>query len=188
MSSNANAERILILAPTGRDSSLAAIALQESRFATERCATMQELCDRIDEAAGAVMITEEALSNDAMDCLSEALDRQPAWSDLPLLIFTSQPALDMGPRSFERIGRRANITLVERPIRVKTLISAVETALRARRRQYEVRNLLSELERRIEERDNFLAMLSHELRNPLAAITLALDELEQRRGTEQQNE
>ena len=183
-----SAERILILAPTGRDSSLAASALQESGFATERCSTMQELCDRVDEAAGAVLITEEALTNESMGCLAEALDRQPPWSDLPLLIFTSKPAVDLGPRSFERIGRRANVTLVERPIRVKTLISAVETALRARRRQYEVRELLSELERRIEERDNFLAMLSHELRNPLAAITLALDELEQRRGTEQQNE
>jgi signal transduction histidine kinase/ActR/RegA family two-component response regulator len=139
---------------------------------------MNELCEKVEELAGAVIITEEALSADAMGCLAEVLNRQPPWSDVPLLVFTSTPALDVGPRSFEALGHRANVTLVERPIRVKTMVSAVQTALRARRRQYEVRALLSELQRRIDERDSFLAMLSHELRNPLAAITLALDELE----------
>lgn len=183
-----SAERILILAPTGRDASLAAQALQSAGIASETFTDMERLCDGIKEAAGAVMITEEALSMKAMECLADALDNQPPWSDLPLIIFTSQPAVDMGPRSFEQLGRRANVTLVERPIRVKTMVSAAQTALRARRRQYEVRELLMELERRIEERDNFLAMLSHELRNPLAAITLALDELDQRRGGEPQNE
>ncbi|MCU1229555.1 MAG: histidine kinase [Acidobacteria bacterium] len=182
------AERILVLAPTGRDAALAVTALQQAGFTCQSCRDMDELCRRIEEAAGAVMITEEALTTNSMPCLAEVLERQAPWSDLPLLVFTSQPALDLGPRSFERIGSRANVTLVERPIRVKTLISAVETALRARRRQYEVRELLRELERRIDERDTFLAMLSHELRNPLAAITLAVDELERRGPPELKNE
>jgi signal transduction histidine kinase/ActR/RegA family two-component response regulator len=183
-----DAERILVLAPTGRDAALAVTALEQAGFACESCRDMDELCQTIEEGAGAVMITEEALTTPSMQCLAEVLDRQAPWSDLPLLVFTSQPALDPGPRSFEGIGPRANVTLVERPIRVKTLISAVETALRARRRQYEVRVLLRELERRIDERDTFLAMLSHELRNPLAAITLAIDELERRGLPELKNE
>jgi signal transduction histidine kinase/ActR/RegA family two-component response regulator len=94
------------------------------------------------------------------------------------MIFTSKPAAEAGGASFETAGPRANITLIERPVRVKTMISAAETALRARRRQYEVRDLLDELHHRVDERDQFLAMLSHELRNPLAAISLALTGLE----------
>jgi CheY-like chemotaxis protein/nitrogen-specific signal transduction histidine kinase len=47
------------------------------------------------------------------------------------------------------------------------MVAAVRAALRTRGRQYEGR-------RAIESRDAFLAMLGHELRNPLGAITFAL--------------
>jgi signal transduction histidine kinase len=171
-------ERILILAPTGRDADLAARALAQAGLTAGVCPTIESFCASIVEGAGAGILTEEALSHDAMACLREAIEKQPAWSDFPLMIFTSKPASESGVTSFEAAGPRANITLIERPVRVKTMISAAETALRARRRQYEVRDLLDELHHRVDERDQFLAMLSHELRNPLAAISLALTGLQ----------
>ena len=171
-------ERILILAPTGRDAELARAALTGAGLTAEVRADIDELCKGVAEGAGAVIITEEALDAAAMQCLHDVLKKQEPWSDLPLLLFTSRPATESVARSFGRIGDRANITLIERPIRVKTMVSAARAALRARRRQYEVHDLVLELERRVEERDQFLAMLSHELRNPLAAITLALDTIE----------
>ncbi|HYC92930.1 MAG TPA: ATP-binding protein [Thermoanaerobaculia bacterium] len=171
---------MLILAPTGRDAELACGALQSAGLTAEDVPDVEALCRGVDEGCGALIITEEALDAHAMRCLHDVLDRQPAWSDPPLLIFTSRPSAELAVRSFEQLGARANITMIERPIRVKTMISAARAALRARRRQYEVRDLVSELEHRVEERDNFLAMLSHELRNPLAAITLAVDSLNDR--------
>jgi signal transduction histidine kinase/ActR/RegA family two-component response regulator len=171
-------ERILVLAPTGRDADLASAALTAAHLSCTVCANMEELCAHIETDAGAALITEEALTSPAMKCLSEALDTQPPWSDFPLIIFTSQPSDDVSARSFEPLGARSNVTLIERPIRVKTMISAARAALRARRRQYEVRELVRELERSVAERDQFLAMLSHELRNPLAAISLAIDALD----------
>jgi signal transduction histidine kinase/CheY-like chemotaxis protein len=115
-----------------------------------------------------------------MEALALQLASQPPWSDVPLLIFASQSAFDLtSARAYLRLRQTANVTIVERPVRVRTMISAVHSALRARRRQYQVRDLLRELHRRVEERDQFLAMLSHELRNPLAAISLAADNLEQ---------
>jgi signal transduction histidine kinase len=170
-------ERVLILAPTGRDSELAAAALRDAALLCTVCRDVGELCDEIALGAGAAMVTEEALSPHAMTCLREAVERQPAWSDFPLIIFTSQPSPYMKSRSFELLGRHANVTLLERPIRVKTMVSGARSALRARQRQYEVRNLVDELHQRIQERDQFLAMLGHELRNPLAAIMLAIDSL-----------
>jgi signal transduction histidine kinase/CheY-like chemotaxis protein len=170
-------ERILILAPTGRDAQLAAVALRDAGITTAICRSIEELCDGIEGDAGGAMVTEEALTAHGMSCLHVVLERQPPWSDLPLIVFTSQPFDQFKTRSFDALGRRANITYLERPIRVKTLVSAAQAALRARRRQYEVRQLVDELQHRIQERDQFLAMLGHELRNPLAAITLAIDSL-----------
>jgi signal transduction histidine kinase/CheY-like chemotaxis protein len=171
-------ERVLILAPTGRDAELACAALHNAGLAASICPDMERLCAALTHGAGAVIVTEEALDAGAMRCLRETLEKQPAWSDLPLVIFTSKPSAELTVRSFEQLGARANVTLVERPIRVKTMVSAAIAALRARRRQYEIRDLVEELERRVEERDQFMAMLSHELRNPLAAISLAVDTLQ----------
>jgi CheY-like chemotaxis protein len=50
----------------------------------------------------------------------------------------------------------------------------VRNVLSARQRQYEVRSLLKTLEQRVQERDQFLAMLAHELRNPLSVISNSL--------------
>ena len=171
-------DRVLILAPTGRDAELACGALRGAGITAESVTDVETLCRRVAEGCGALVLTEEVLDGRAMQCLRDELERLPAWSDPPLLIFTSRPSAELAVRSFEQLGARANIIMIERPIRVKTMISAARAALRARRRQYEVRDLVSELENRLEERDNFLAMLSHELRNPLAAISLAVDSLQ----------
>src|SRR5690606_27151076 len=72
----------------------------------------------------------------------------------------------------------ANVTLLERPVRVLTLLSAVQSALRARRKQYEVRDLLAAAQRSLRQRDEFLAMLGHELRNPVGTIRNAIEVLE----------
>ena len=81
-----------------------------------------------------------------------------------------------------------NVTLLERPTRVAALVSAVRTALRARQRQYQIREHLAERERTggalreaDRRKDEFLATLAHELRNPLAPIRNALEILRARR-------
>jgi CheY-like chemotaxis protein/nitrogen-specific signal transduction histidine kinase len=55
-----------------------------------------------------------------------------------------------------------------------SLVSAVRVALRSRQRQYQVRDLLAARDRGLKQRDEFLAMLAHELRNPLAPIRNAV--------------
>jgi len=54
----------------------------------------------------------------------------------------------------------------------------VRAALRARRRQYQARQMLAAQAEALRQRDEFLAMLGHELRNPLGVILFSVDVLE----------
>jgi signal transduction histidine kinase/ActR/RegA family two-component response regulator len=164
---------ILIAAPIGRDAELMCRQLGAAGLKCEPCKDIAELCRKTAEGVAAIIATDEALPPDDLPRLAKTLTAQPPWSEIPLIILTAAPSLDSRARSFDLLARRTNVTLVDRPVRIKSLISAAHSALRARQRQYDVRDLMGQLEDRIHERDRFLAVLGHELRNPLGAILLA---------------
>lgn len=164
---------MLIVAPIGRDAELMCTHLEAAGMWCEAEDDVQAACDAIRDGAGALIFTEEALPSSVTPSLAKTLDSQPPWSDVPIIILTGEPSLDAKSRSFGDLGRRTNVTLVDRPVRIKSLVSATQSALRARERQYQIRDLMDTLEDRINERDRFLAILGHELRNPLGAILLA---------------
>jgi len=119
------------------------------------------------------VVAEEALAEADMPGLRELLDAQPAWSDLPLVLVAGAGARlrALVERVFPEAG---NVTLLERPLNPLTLVSAIQVGLRARSRQLEVRDLLQKLQEALKQRDDFLAMLAHELRNPLAPMRNAM--------------
>ncbi len=175
-------ERVLVLAPIGRDAAIAVSVLNEAGIASEACPGIEMLCDRLAAGAGAALLTEEALSPEVTGRLVEVLTQQPPWSDFPFVVFTSGGETTANSLNvLKRLSPEANVILVERPVRRITLVKTVETALRGRRRQYEVRDHLAareQLRREAEAsnsaKDEFLAMLSHELRNPLSAVQNAI--------------
>ncbi|HLX10692.1 MAG TPA: ATP-binding protein [Thermoanaerobaculia bacterium] len=170
-------ERVLVLAPTGRDAPLACQVLADAGLACTTCADGEELWRKIKSGAGAAILAEEALSGWMVNGLLALLADQDPWSDLPLIVVADGG--DSSAAVFATLAPHANATILERPVRANTLVSAVQASLRARRRQYEVRDLLrgqAETDRR---KDEFLAMLGHEIRNPLAAIRNALSILDQ---------
>ncbi|HEX2831587.1 MAG TPA: hybrid sensor histidine kinase/response regulator [Thermoanaerobaculia bacterium] len=165
-------ELILIVAPVGRDSELLCSQLAAHGLEGRECSDMLELAELLPQGAGAIFATEEALTPNGLGDLNRALAKQPPWSQIPIVIFTG--TMTAGPKPLPpEIMKRTNVTLVDRPVRIQSLISAAHSALRARERQYEIRDLMRELEERVQERDRFLAVLGHELRNPLGAILLA---------------
>ena len=206
MTDEAVALRILIVAPVGRDAPAIVELLQSHGHLTRVCSGLREAGVEVEQGAGALLLTEESLDREQVAALLPRLDRQPAWSELPVIILTTA-----GERSAERLERIAaaagGITLLERPLGSGTLLRSIEVALRSRRRQYQVRDLLAAQQARetalrdSEERlrlavaalrdadrrkDAFLATLSHELRNPLAPIRNAAEVLASPRLTPMQ--
>ncbi len=172
---NGQAERILVLAPVGKDGPLACRILSEAGLSAVSCASMEELCHQLDAGAGALVVTEESLDPEATRQLVETFRRQPSWSDVPLVVLTRGGGYHSRLRALRTLEPLGNVTFLERPLRIMTLVSTIRMALRARRRQYEICELLGRLEQGVRQRDDFLAMLAHELRNPLAPIRTAVD-------------
>ncbi|HEV2856593.1 MAG TPA: ATP-binding protein [Thermoanaerobaculia bacterium] len=177
-------QRVLVLAPTGRDSVLVCQLLASIDVPGFCCPDSSGLFQEMEAGAGAVILADEALHPEVLDGLLKALEKQPPWSDLPLIVFT-RPGED-NESMLENLIPLGNATVLERPVRLSTLISAVKAALRARRRQYEVRDLLERQADADRRKDEFLAMLGHELRNPLSAIRNSLWVLDEVGSREEQ--
>jgi signal transduction histidine kinase/CheY-like chemotaxis protein len=146
--------------------------LARAGIAAVACADLDQLVDELPRGAGALMLAEEALSERGSTRLSDWLAAQPPWSDISVLLMARHGADSHAvARGMEALP---NLTVVERPVRVSSLVSTVRTTLRARQRQYELRGLLEGLQAADRRKTEFLATLAHELRNPLAPIRMAL--------------
>lgn len=175
---------IIVLAPLGRDASVIARTLGEAGVACVTARDLAEVVDRIPHVVGAVITTVEALTRPGVDALLAVLATQPSWSDLPILLLLASSATP-STTTLGSLTSSMNLTVLQRPIPAFTLVSAIQAALRARRRQYEVRALLDreraareQAEHATHVKDEFLAAVSHELRTPLNAILLWANLLE----------
>ena len=137
-------ERILILAPTGKDAVLAADVLRQAGLCSKACADVIELATEARRGAGALLLAEEGLLPREVPNLVETLQRQPAWSDVPILLLTRGGDAREDLRLIQSFAAAGNVTLLERPLSALALTTAVQAALRMRRRQYQVRDLLEE--------------------------------------------
>src|SRR5690348_788233 len=165
--------KVVVVTPNEADRALCASILAERGIGTMPCASLAEIAPLVASDIGCMVIVEEALVEPDVQAFQESLQAQPPWSDLPLLLVAAResPLSTMLEAAFPESG---NVTVLQRPLHAVTFVSAVNVALRSRQRQLEVRDLLALRERDVKQRDEFLAMLAHELRNPLAPIRNAL--------------
>ena len=139
---------VLVLAPTGRNVEAATALLSRAGIAARPCASMTQLCEALQTPAGAVLIEEEALATArARQELSACVGEQPPWSDLPFIVLTRNTLAARKELPRMRLPKAlGNVMFLERPLHAFTLTNAIQTALRARRRQYQVRDHLAERE------------------------------------------
>jgi DNA-binding NtrC family response regulator len=135
--------RVLVPAPIGRDAQAAGQQLRDSKLHGVVCQDLDHLLAKLREGAAVALVTEEAFLPGGTQALERWVAVQPPWSDFPFIVLTSRAtsaaAQAYRMRLLESLG---NVSLLERPLNAVTLISSVRAALRARGRQYEVRDHL----------------------------------------------
>ena len=161
------------MSPNPGDAELAATFLRERGIEAHAFASLAELAPQVDARIGCVVVVDEALVAEELPAMREALARLPAWLDLPL-VFVARDMAQVGMLTASAFPESGNVTFLERPLNPHALVSAVAVALRAWSRQREVGELLAQREEAVRLRDEFMAMLAHELRNPLAPMRNAL--------------
>ena len=138
-------ELVLIVAPTGRDAELTRAFLQSAEMNAQSCRDMSDLVLKIDHGCGAILLAEEALGATSVQALAGWLAKQPSWSEIPICIITSGGEAGGDTlRMLSLFNVVGNVTVLERPFRPATLVNSMQVALRSRRRQYQVRDLLNE--------------------------------------------
>jgi len=144
----AEGHRVLIIAPYGRDAESVSALLTSNGYDARICDTFVEVAASLDAHAGVVLLTEEAFACDLLP-LETALAAQSAWSDIPFVLLTGRRA--GRERSNEAIRQRlpanaTNVVLIERPLSTESLLSTIVSAMRARQRQFVMRDQLAELD------------------------------------------
>lgn len=188
-------KRILILTSIVKDAETSSRLLSNANLCPHICQNFSELLAGISEGAAVLLLAKEVLISPNLDLLIVKLKTQDSWSDLPVVILASAGDLTHANEHTISVQKQiSNSTILERPVRVATLISIVESAVANRMRQYEVRDLLQQLidarkeaeqskiesDRANQSKSAFLANMSHEIRTPLGVMLgftdLALDE------------
>jgi signal transduction histidine kinase len=168
-------ERVIIIAPAGRDAEAMAALLDAKGFETQICNGLEENPRQITDSAGALLLTEEALESIPGSLLLAVLKAQPPWSELPLILLTSGDESRRAGLLNLAAAAAGTVTLLERPISTLTLVRSVQVALRSRRRQYQVRDLVTQLanlnetlEHRVRERTTKLSAANRQLENEIS--------------------
>jgi len=143
-----NPHRALVLAPNGRDGTLAASLLSEGGHVAETCRAFPDMLAQLEEGAGLALIAIEALQHADLKPLTAWIEKQPPWSDFPFIILTHRVVSGDQQSMLNRLQAMVgNVIFLDRPFHPSSLVNVVENALRGRRRQYEARNYLDERER-----------------------------------------
>ncbi len=181
MSRRHKGECVFIIAPVGQDAETMAALLDAKGFETQICRKLDEFSRQIGDSAGALLVTEEALESAQGSLLLDVLKAQPPWSELPLIILTSGGESRRAGLLNLAAAAAGTVTLLERPISTLTLLRSVQVALRSRRRQYQVRDLVTQLATLNETLEHRVRERTRDLR---AANKVLKDEIARRKGLE----
>jgi PAS domain S-box-containing protein len=143
----AEGSRILICAPYGQDAPSIANLLGANGFDAVICVGLDEIAAQLDARLGAVLLTEEALRV-PLEALETALNAQPPWSNTAFIMLAMPQSGRAAPPDAPRLGLSriaSNMIVLERPLGSASLISAVQSAIRGRQKQLELRDRIQEL-------------------------------------------
>ena len=161
-----SAEKVLILAPRGRDAVVAKALLREAHITAQICVELRELIEEIENGADVAILTEESMRGADTRELASWVAAQPTWSDFPFIVLTEHGGgLERNPAAAQLTQTLGNVSFLERPFHPTTLISVIRNNLRGRRRQYESQRFNDQLETHVRQRTAELAAANQMLLN-----------------------
>ena len=107
-------QRVLVFAPVGKDAPLTMDVLRRTDLDGCVCDTAHGLCIELQRGASVIMLTEEALEDPGIGELMECLRSQPAWSDIPVLLFADAERSELYLRTLRLLEGLRNVVLLER--------------------------------------------------------------------------
>ena len=138
---------VVIVAPYGRDAESVAALLEREHYKSQIHKDLTSASAVIGDDTGVVLATEESLQG-GINNLIKALERQPSWSDIPLILLSATS----NARSRGTLNLRhglpdgiTNVVVLERPLGSASLLTSIASAMRARQKQFEMRDRLVEL-------------------------------------------
>jgi len=138
--------RALVLAPKGRDATVASSLIEPTGVPCVVCPHLASVVDTLDDEVAFVLMTEEAVRGADLRPLAGWLATQPPWSDLPFLLITDHGGgPERNPIASRWLEALGNVSFLERPFHPTTLISVARAAAKGRRRQHETRRLFANL-------------------------------------------
>jgi hypothetical protein len=154
----------------------------------EPCAGIQDFQAKLEAEAGAAIIAEEVLITSDPAPLFDWVRAQPPWSDFPFIVLTIlRDDRRVRHHTVCLLDQLRNVTVLERPVQMISLVSAAKVALRSRRRQYEtaaylverdkladrLESLVDERTRQLQEANDRLASARDRLRMALEAAQMS---------------
>jgi PAS domain S-box-containing protein len=131
-------QRVLLLA-SGPDADLGRSVLGQMGVEYADCVSLGAIAAELAErGAAAVLLTDEIATMPDLDRLAQTLREQPTWSDLPIVLLVRGGA--ESPVAIKLSSLLGNVSILDRPAGGTALTNALRTAIRARQRQYSLRD------------------------------------------------
>lgn len=169
-------DHVLILAPYRKDAVYLGRLLADHEIDVRISSQADDLGEMLVASPGVLVATHEALTPGVIAAVTSHLERQPSWSEIPLVVLLDRASKPDHVRAeLSRIWPRARLLFYQRPVTTVELVSGVQSALLVRLRQRDVRDhIAQEIELRRE--------LNHRVKNILASVT-SIFEMTQRGAT-----
>ncbi|WP_127753975.1 sensor histidine kinase [Devosia sp. 1566] len=165
-------EVVHVLAPLGRDAQSVCSILATRKFETNVVHSLNELAEALGDDTGAVVLTEDAMVGRDWSVLVKALEDQPSWSSYPFIFIIGRRNAELSPNAAHALlpPELSNVMMLEKPMGSATLLSAVAWALGGRRRQFQTRDHLRELEQSAARQRLMTRELAHRVKNTIAVL------------------
>ncbi|MEC5293135.1 sensor histidine kinase [Aurantimonas sp. C2-6-R+9] len=155
---------VLIYAPYGNDGDTLHKVLTDAGFTAIVADDLAQFQTSLAREAGVLIVSQEGLTEKSLELVSQMLAQQDDWAELPIIVL-----LDAALHLNNAAGRllelmpRSKLIIKQRPVHPTEMTTSVDTALRARIRQYA-------LARYIAHQEELRHELNHRVKNILASV------------------